>query len=172
MAVFQIDGLVYDVQCEITRTAEVVDSDISGKMLNRTIFHDVDGTYLTYDMRFSFPLYDQNKYTSVIEKLYEPVPSHVFVMPYNQTTITIVAKVERVSDDVLELENGTRYWRNTRFTISTNSPIKQVGLDGAISAGMPPVPDIAAPAVGDTYTWNGSEWEVYVPAPDADSISY
>lgn len=172
MAILQIDGVVYDVKCEITRTAEIADSDISGKMLNRTYFHDVDGTYLEYDIRFSFPLYNQGKYSAIIEKLYEPVPAHTFIMPYNQTTITIVAKVEIVSDDYLELENGTRYWRNTRFTISTNAPIKQMTLEGAISAGLPPAPNVAAPAIGDTYMWNGTEWVEVAELPDADSISY
>lgn len=169
MAVFMIDGLTYDVQCEITRIAEIADSDISGKLLNRTIFHDVDGTYLSYDLRFSFPLYDQAKYASIIEKLYEPVGWHEFVMPYNQETVMIVAKVDSVSDDVLELENGARYWRNTRFTISSVAPIKKMTLDGAISAGMPPVPGFSAPEIGDTYTWNGSAW---VALADADNIDF
>lgn len=172
MAILQIDGLIYDVKCEITRIAEIVDSGISGKLLDRTIFHDVDGTYLEYDIRFTFPLYDQNRYSAIIEKLYEPVASHEFVLPYNQEAIMITAKVDVVSDDVLELEDGTRYWRNTRFTLSSNAPIKRPTLGGVISAGMPPTPNISAPAVGDTYTWNGSEWAPYVAPPDADNVPF
>lgn len=167
--ILQIDGLSYDVKCELTRTFTVNDSDISGKMMNGTYFHDVDGTYLEYEITFKYPLWNQAKYADIIGKLNEPVASHMFVLPYDQETITLAAKVEPIADDLLELENGAQYWRNTSFTITSIAPIKSPTLAGAVSRGMPPVPTISDPTIGATYTWTGSAW---VSVEDGDDIAY
>ena len=144
--ILQIDGLSYDVKCELTRTFTVNDSDISGKMMNGTYFHDVDGTYLEYEITFKYPLWNQAKYADIIGKLNEPI-----------------------ADDLLELENGAQYWRNTSFTITSIAPIKTPTLAGAVSRGMPPVPTISDPTIGATYTWTGSAW---VSVEDGDDIAY
>ena len=174
MAIIQIDGVPYDVKCGITRTAEITASDISGMLMNGTLFNDVIGTYLQYDVRFSYPLYDQAKYAAIIDVLTEPVGYHTFIMPYDRTTVTITAKVETVSDELLEMENGTVYWRDLRFTITSIYPTKSPSLSGAIAAGMPPTPTVASPTDGDTYTWNATngEWEEAEELPDADEMEF
>lgn len=172
MPILSIDGVVYDVDCAITRTLEMTASEISGLLLNGTIFKDIIGTYLQYDVRFKYPLYNQAKYAAIIEKLSEPVAAHTFILPYNETTVTIVANVETVSDELLELENKRKYWRDTRFTITSIYPTKVKTLGEVIAYGLPPLPSAVSPEVGDTYTWDGTEWEETSTLPDADNISY
>ena len=171
MPVLTIDGVVYDVDCEITRTAEVTASDISGLMLNGMIFKDIIGTYLQYDLRFKYPLYNRGKYASIFEKLTEPVASHTFILPYNETTVTIVANVETVSDALLELENKTVFWKDTRFSVTSIYPTKTKTLGEVIAYGLPPIPNAASPSVGDMYIWDGLDW-VVTEFADADNISY
>ena len=172
MAIIQIDGVPYDVKCGITRTAEITASEISGMLMNGTLFNDVIGTYLQYDVRFSYPLYDQAKYAAIIDALTEPVAAHTFILPYDQTTVTVTAKVETVSDELLELESGRIFWRDLRFTITSIYPTKTPTLSGAIEYGLPPTPTAASPSEGDTYTWDGTEWVESEELPDADEMEF
>ena len=156
--ILSIDGAEYDVKCSVRRQADVRDTDISGEMLDGSYFHDVEGTYYDYDISFTYPLYDQYKYAAIIEALTEPVDGHTFVLPYNDGTVTVTAKVESVSDDLLELVDGTTYWRQTSFRLSANHPTRQPTLEETITRGRAALPDIDEPEVGDTYTWNGTAW--------------
>lgn len=170
--ILTIDGVDYDVKCRVRRQGEVRDTDISGEMMDGSYFHDVAGTYYDYEISFLYPLYDQNKYADIYEALTEPVEGHTFILPYNHSTVTLVAKVEVSDDELLELENGQQYWRALRFTLTSNAPTKEPTLDGAITRGRTPLPDIAEPSQGDSYTWNGSEWVVSTTYEDADNIYY
>ena len=172
MAALTIDGVIYDVDFEITRTAEVTASEISGLLLNGTIFKDIIGTYMQYDIRLKRPMYNQAKYAALYEKLTEPVSAHTFVLPYNETTITVVAYVEPVTDEMLKLENNTIYWKNTRFTLTSIYPTKVKALGEVIANGLPPLPSSVSPETGDSYTWDGTEWVETRALPDADLISY
>ena len=167
MTIIQIDGIPFDVDCEITRVAEVSASSISGQMLNGMLFYDIIGTYLQYDVRLKRPLYNRATYSALYEKLTEPVAAHTFVLPYNNTTVTVSAYVESVSDEILTLENNSIYWKNPRFTIISVYPTKAPALSGAIAYGLPPLPNDVAPETGDTYTWNGSEWLEAASLPPA-----
>ena len=172
MAVLQIDGVAYDVDCEITRTAEVTASDISGLLLNGTIFKDIIGTYMQYDIRLKRPLFNRAKYAAVYEALTEPVAAHTFILPYNDTTITVVANVEPISDEMLELENHRIYWRDARFTLTSIYPTKVKTLDEVIAYGLPPMPNAVSPETGDSYTWDGTEWVETTAYDNADNIYY
>ena len=167
-----IDGVQYDVKCRITRTAEIRLSDISGQLLNKEEFNDVLGTYVGYDLVFEYPLYDQAKYAALYEVLVEPVDGHTFVLPYNTGTLQLTARVELVSDELLKLENGRKYWRNTQFSIIPNHPSKTMNLSEVITRGRAPLPDVADPQEGASYTWDGSSWQVSVEYQDADDIAY
>lgn len=154
-----IDGVTYNAKVEITRQAEVTPSDISGLLLDKSYFNDVLGTYMEYEVRFSYPLYNRTTYAALYEVLTQPVDAHTFVLPYNKGTITLTARVESISDVCLELDNGRKYWRNCSFAIIANHPSKTMSLSNTITRGLTVLPEVTGPEVGDTYQWTGTEWE-------------
>lgn len=166
-----IDGIEYDVKCSVRREADVRDTDISGEMLNGSYFHDVGGTYYDYEISFLYPLYDQNKYAQIYEALTLPVDGHSFVLPYNNSTVTLTAKVELVSDEQIEMESGFKYWKALTFGLTANAPTKVMSLSQVLTRGRAPYPDVSSPGVGDVYTWTGTSWST-TSYPDADNISY
>ena len=154
----RIDGVEFDVKCEIKRVAEISASYISGLLLDKSYFNDVLGTYLEYEIRLTYPLYNQGEYASLYEMLTMPVDAHAFVLPYNTGTISLTARVETISDDLLVFENGKKYWRNCTFSIISNGPSKEQTLESAIQRGLTPLPDVASPNIGDTYTFTSNGW--------------
>ena len=169
--ILSIDGLEYDVMCSIRRQGDVRDTDISGEMLDGSYFHDVAGTYFDYQITFLYPLYDQNKYAAIFEALTAPVDGHAFVLPYNGDVVALTAKVEQVYDDLVEMESGYKFWRALSFSLTSNAPTKAVTLSGAITRGRAPIPLVANPALGDTYTYTANGW-VKDDFGDADATYY
>lgn len=167
-----IDGVRYDVKCDVRRAADMTASEISGLMMDRTYFNDVIGTFLTYSLTFTYPLWDQNKYAEIFEVLSQPVDGHSFLLPYNQDTIAITARVEQVSDEEVEMESGRRYWHQTTFNIIANHTSKAMSLGKAIARGRAPLPTAAEPAIGESYTYSGSGWVPSVQYEDADDMYY
>lgn len=154
-----IDGITYDVKCDIQRTAEVTASDISGTMMDGSYFNDVIGTYLQYDLTFTYPLWDRDKYAAIFEALTQPVDGHAFVLPYNNSTVQITGMVEEVSDEYIKLEHGRGFWQRTAFRVTALHPTKQESLSDVLTRGRAPLPDIAEPEIGDTYTYTANGWE-------------
>ena len=154
-----IDGITYKVKCDIQRTAEVTASDISGMMLDGSYFNDVIGTYLQYYITFTYPLWDRDKYASIFEVLTQPVDGHTFVLPYNNSTVQITGMVEEVSDEYIKLEHGRSFWKSTKFRVTALHPTKQATLSDVLTRGRAPLPDVAAPEIGDTYTYTADGWE-------------
>lgn len=169
---FSIDGVEYRVKCTTTRSAEIKETSISGLMMDGSYFRDIRGTYYSYEIRLEMPLKNKGRYAGLIEQLTEPVDGHQFVLPYNNETILLTGKVADPKDVFKELESGYTYWDGLQFSIAPNGPSKQVTLDGVIQRGRTPLPNVQAPNIGDTYTWDGSEWVSYATPPDADNISY
>ena len=81
-------------------------------------------------------------------------------------------KVDDLEDVWVKLPSGYKYWDGLRFSIEANGPTRSVTLNGAITRGLAPLPDVAEPEQGDSYTWNGTEWVVSVNYENADNISY
>lgn len=167
-----VDGTLYDIDATVSRTAEVSASEISGLMLDRSYFNDVLGTYMQYDITLEYPLYNRQKYANLFEALSNPNEAHSFTFPYNNDVITLTARVETVSDTVVVLHNGFQFWQKTRFSIISNYPSKFQDLDDVIEAGRMPMPTIAQPAEGDTYTYSNNEWVLAQSYDDADEKSY
>ncbi len=155
---FTIDGVQYNVECSIEREAEIKASDISGMLLDGTIFWDVLGTYMTYDVSLTMPLRNRGRYAAMIEQLTEPVDGHQFVLPYNGSTLQLTGKVDSPADVWVKLPSGYTYWKGLKFTITANAPTKQQTLAGAISRGLTPLPDVEEPEIGDTYTYTENGW--------------
>lgn len=167
-----IDGVEYDVKCEIVRTAKISASDISGLMLDKTYFNDVLGTFMEYEIAFTHPLYRQGTYSEIYEALTKPVPYHTFELPYNQATVQLTARVEVVEDEFVKLENGMVFWKNLSFVVISSAPTKTMSLTEAISNGLPPYPPVENPDVGDAYQYFDDGWEEIDGLPDADGIAY
>lgn len=169
---FTVDGIEWAYPCSVERAAELKLSDISGMLMDGTIFNDVLGTYMQYTLRLAIPFTDIDAGNAIYEKLTEPVEGHTFVFPYGGSTITVAGLVSGPVSDVYRLfPDGMKYWDGLRFTVTANGPSKTMTLSQVITRGRAPLPDAASPAVGDTYVWDGSEWTV-TTYPDADDIAY
>lgn len=155
---FTVDGLQWSIPCEIRRVSEVRASEISGWMLNGTYFNDVLGTYLRYTVKLVVPLNDRAAFNAIYEKITDPVGHHTFTFPYNQTTVTVTAKVEQIRDVFVRLPNGGQYWKGIEFDVMSVAPTKAPTLSGAIAYGLPPLPNDVAPETGDTYTYTENGW--------------
>ena len=169
---FTIDGVQYNVECSIERTAEIKISDISGMLMDGHIFNDVQGTYYNYEVRLTMPLRNKGRYGNLIEQLTEPVEGHAFVLPYNNDTIQLTGIVVDPEDVWIKLPSGYTYWEGLRFTINANGPTKALTLGEAISRGLTPLPDVYDAQIGDTYTFTADGWEETSAYPDADITAY
>ena len=169
---YTIDGITWPYPCTIEREAEIKPSDISGLMLDRNYFNDVYGTYMQYTVAVAVPTNDRDIYNQVYELLTDPVDGHEFVFPYNAGTLKVTARVQSVPDRFVRLWNDGKYWQGLRFTVAANHPTKAHTLGEAISRGRAPIPEIAQPNEGDTYTWTEGHWSRTASYPDADNIAY
>ncbi len=167
----QVDGLIFDFRCRIVRTHEVRPSEISGQMMDKSWLNDVIGTYLKYDFTLEYPAWQQDDYDRFVEVLSDPVDAHEFLLPYGQGQLRITAKVYSISDEYKRLSRGRSWWTGTRFSIVTVHPVKEMGLEGVLARGRAPLPDIAAVAYGDVYTYTPSGW-VKTVYTDADAVYY
>ena len=85
---FTIDGITYNVFCDIERQVEIKGSDLSGMLLNKQNYKDVLGSYIQYTISMAIPVTEMANYAELYEKLTDPVATHQITMPYNNTTIT------------------------------------------------------------------------------------
>lgn len=159
---FTIDGIEYNVECRIEREAEIKASDISGIMMDGSIFWDILGTYMTYDITLTMPLRNKARYSALIEQLTEPVEGHDFILPYNDTVLQLTGKVEDPADVWEKLPSGYTFWKGLKFTVTPNGPTKRLTLGEAIARGLTPLPDVIEPEIGDTYTYTANGWEKVV----------
>lgn len=166
---FTVDGVQWSIPCDIKRVSEVRPSDISGMLLNKAFFNDVLGTYMQYEITLIPDPRNMADYYALYELLNSPVDGHTFVLPYNGNTVTLAARVSQVSDVYVRMPGGAVYWKGVSFTITANGPTKTESLGSVIARGLSPLPEVDNPQVGDTYTWDGSEWDEVI---DADDIAY
>ena len=168
---FTVDGMSWDFPCDIERTAELTQSEISGMLLNKQFFNDVIGTYLRYTVTLVVPFGAEGLYTRLYETMTDPVDAHTFVMPYNQGTITITGRVEHISDIVIQMPDGSIHWKGISFEVVGSNPTKTHTLSDVITMGLSPLPEISGPNAGDIYEYNGYEWEPY-DVENADEKAY
>ena len=169
---FTVDGMQWTFPCDIERTTEVTESEISGMLLNKNYFNDVIGTFLKYTITLVVPFGNEGKYTQLYEIITEPVDAHTFILPYNEGTITITGRVSNIADAYRRMANGATHWVGIKFDVISNAPTKTHELGDVISRGISPVPDISGAQEGDTYTWNGTGWIEYEDYEDADGKSF
>lgn len=167
-----VDGMVWNIPCDITRVSEVKLSDISGMLLNKAIFNDVWGTYLQYDVTLVANPNNMGEYYKLYEILTEPVEGHTFVLPYNDRTVELVGICKPISDEYVQLPNGGAYWKGVTFSIVANGPTKEQTLGQAIKRGLTPLPDVAVPSLGDSYTFTENGWVQTASMQDADNMLF
>lgn len=114
-----VDGTTYDFICDIDRMAEIKASELSGMLMNKNYFNDPLATYMKYSITMAIPITEMAEYAELYEILTDPVAEHTFILPYNQSTIQVNARVETVSDRYYK-----GIWRGTKFDIISNEPIK------------------------------------------------
>lgn len=156
---FTVDGIEWTIPCDIERKPDLRDSDISGLMLDRTVFHDVIGTYMNYDITLVPNPSQMGDYYALYEVLTAPVPTHEFALPYNNMTVLLLGHVRDISDVYVRMAGGQVYWKGMKFSVEAIHPTKQETLQQVIVHGLPALPDVAEPSIGDTYTYTGSGWE-------------
>lgn len=169
---FIVDGVEWTIPCDITRTSEITASELSGMMLNRMYFNDILGTYLQYEVKL-VPIPSQmGEYYTLMDVLTQPVGEHEFTMPYDNGEVTFTGRVEQISDVYVRMPGGGTYWKGVTFTAVSIAPTKEMSHSEAISRGLPALPDVAMPNIGDTYTWTVNGWEAASGYPDADTTAY
>ena len=120
-----VDGVQYDVFCDISREAEIKASDISGMLLNKRYYNDVLATYLKYTITMAIPLTKMSQYAELYDVLIDPVAQHRMVLPYNDTFIGFDGRIEVVSDRYYDPSGQNRgIWRGTQFDVIVNDPVR------------------------------------------------
>ena len=155
---FSIDGITWDIPCDITRTAEIKASDISGMLMDRSYFYDVLGTYMQYEISLIPSPQDMGAYYALWEQLSAPVDGHTFSLPYNGSTLELTGRVDSISDVYVRMPNGGVYWKGVSFTVTGNAPTKTMSLSEVISRGLTPLPDVQEPEIGDVYEYTANGW--------------
>lgn len=169
---FTVDGVEWPVEAKISRTSEVRDSELSGLLLDGSYFHDVLGTYLRYDVEIVVPFGMEAAYSQLYEILNDPVDAHSFVLPYNQSRITVTGKVESVQDLRYPAETG-HYWAGTKFSVVANHPSKFLDLGQVLTRGGAPLPDLNDDApVGEVWRKDGTSGWVRGEYDDVDDVPY
>lgn len=169
---FVVDGLVWNVPCNIEREARISASDISGLMLDRSYFNDVLGTYMEYTIGIAVPMNMREEYAQIYEALTNPLDGHSFILPYNNSTIALTARVTNVSDVYVRLPGGENYWKGIEFTIISNYPTKAMSLGEMVVTGREPFPAVSEPAEGAKYEYHNGAWVPGIDYDDADDNFY
>lgn len=169
---FTIDGLTWDIPCKIERTAEITPSEISGLMLDKSYFNDVLGTYMQYTISIAVPLNMREEYAQIYEAITNPVDGHTMVLPYNNDTIEITARIANISDVYVRLADGNNYWKGIRFTAIANYPIKSMTLGEMVVTGRASFPEVTDPSEGDTYMYTHGGWVPGVTYDDSDNFYF
>lgn len=169
--IWSIDGVEWDYPCDIERVAEVTASEISGMLLDKSYFNDVLGTYLKYTVKLAVPVTAMSDYVDIYEALTNPVDGHTFVLPYNQTNVTITGRVTEMTDVYVLMANGTPHWKGITFTVIANHPTKTMSLSEVLTVGMSPIPSKVSFPDGTVAIMKNGKW-VYTELEDADNTYY
>ena len=97
----------------------------------------------------------------------------MFVLPYNQTTISLSARVSQVKDRLLYTTSGRSYWRGVSFVATSNHPTKEVRYGEIIRRGTYDLPDVYTAIEGNIYELTPYGWVPYNPTyRDVDEVYF
>lgn len=169
--IWSVDGLEWNIPCQIKRVAEVAQSSISGLMMNKTYFNDVIGTYLKYDVAIAVPRGYEEEYSRLYEVLTDPEPYHDFTMPYNEQTVTFRGRVESMTDEWSYTDSNGNWWKGIRFTAIGSVPQKVKDGSTIVNYGLTPFPDEESAVVGTYWYLASTGWEE-LDIEDGDDTYY
>lgn len=167
-----IDGFKWPVPCDVERVADMTPSEISGMMLDKSYFNDVIGTYMKYDVSLAVPPVMENLYSTLYETLTDPVDGHSFVMPHNQTLITVTGRVESVQDALVYSATKKQYWKSIRFSVISNYPSKVDELGNVIARGRSPMPEDVELPIGAVYQLTDDGWYPFAQYENLDVVHF
>ncbi len=120
---FKIDGRGFSgVGVEsLKRSFRIPDGANAGDMLSGDYERDLVGTYYDYDLVITTSDLTVNEYDALFEVLSAPVNSHTVEMPYGMSSITYEAMIQRGSDELIPMDDGT-WWGNLNVSIQAKKP--------------------------------------------------
>lgn len=166
---FTVDGQEWPIEARFERLADLQESDISGRLLDGSLFRDVLGTFYRWQVTLTVPFDKTAEYAQLYEILTEPVDGHTFVLPYNSTTLTVTAAVKELRDLRYPTADGGSYWAGCTFAIEANHPSKFMSLDQVLARGGTPLPELSEGTEGDTWRYDGANGWVHESYPDGDA---
>lgn len=121
-----IDGTVFNVPIvSIKRTADFLD-----KYAERTedgdLKRELIGVYFNYQMNFGI-IEDDALYSSLFNKLTEPVEYHDFTVPTTGGDYSFRGYIGSVSDEVLKVEKSTTKFQNLSCKFVSKKPSRIKG---------------------------------------------
>lgn len=147
---FTVDGFTWPLPCDITESQTVHSTSISGMLLNGQYFNDVDGTYISYNIRVVIDPDNIGMLYTLYAILTDPVDGHEFVLPHDDTTIHVTARIDGAIERIYRrLPEGATYWTGIKFKITSNGPYKVPDLNATIQRGLTPLPVEYTPQDGD-----------------------
>jgi hypothetical protein len=72
----------------------------------------------------------------------------------------------------VRLAGGGIHWKGIQFTCISNYPTKAMSLGEMVVAGREPLPNVAEPTEGATYTYTSGGWVPATVYDDADDNYY
>ena len=121
----EIDGSRYDFPCDITRTARIMSSEVSGMLMNLKEYNDALATYYDYNIHIAVGVNQMSRYAEFYEAVTAPEDEHTFKLPYNQGYITFKGMVTTTTDTRLREVNGVTIWKDINVSIRALEPAKR-----------------------------------------------
>lgn len=99
---FTLDNIEYDMfVTSLKRSADIKDGKNSSTTLSGRYRRDVVGTFYSYDMDIGTNQADPAQYDRLYEVLTAPQNHpHTITLPYGQSTLTFMAYIKGVSDEM------------------------------------------------------------------------
>ena len=169
MTFFSIDGFSWEIPCTVERNAEMTASDISGMLLDRTIFNDVLGTYMEYDVKIAVPNGKESDYNTLHGLITDPKGYHECILPYDDGYLQITGKIDDIKDIYIRLPQSRRKWRGISFTITSLIPTRRYRLGEILRMGAMPLPDEEETEEGTAFAFTDAGW---VEMADAEDFYY
>jgi hypothetical protein len=126
---FKIDGIEFTkaVLSKPKRSFQVLDSELTNRLLIGDMFRDVVGTFYNYSVVLDSSFMTQEEYDELYEIISAPVPFHTMVVPYGQSTYEYQAYVTNGTDEIPLIKPDKNYFNNLTFNFIAKSPKRRPG---------------------------------------------
>ena len=115
-----VEGIRYNMVCGVSREARIESSEVSGEMMDGHYVNDVEGTRFVYTVTLAIPVGQEDNYAALYEVLSTPQAQHTFVLPYNDSNISIQGRIENIRDTHVKTQGSQELWRATSFRVVSN----------------------------------------------------